>query len=469
MIDSGYKLVNEIEGKYEVDTISYKNVPIWLLLRNNIYFYLTQGALVKLKLTFKNKLTAFLSSFRGCFNFFRKTDAWFFGISSSRVKIDNTFFDRFIDYPASRFKRSLIIEIPFYKHFSKKESYSKRIASKGFLIILEKLYVVFFLRSKHIKNERLLNYILDTYNIDFDYLSIAQKMVAQYKVMKFILKFNTPKFVFFGTSYTNYGYIKAFRERGVKIFEIQHGVINKEHFGYFINGEFPELFFPDKLLTFGYREFEVFNDENNNGINSKNIIPVGSFYLEHIYKKFSKDYELTSKCSNYKKVISVSLQDCSIGEKLIPILIALSCEHKDVLFLLKRRNKSLEYYLSNYTFNDNIIFIENLNVYQTILHSDLHITAYSSCALEAPALGVKNLLINIENKSKLYYDTILNKKTTLILGTGIDVLSDFLGVFKFESYEAKSIMSFHSDVVIPNFINNFNLFIDENIDEKFTF
>ena len=468
MKKSGYQIVNEIEGQYNVDLIRYKKFPVWLLIRNNVYFKLTQGSNSKVVLSRKEKLIVLGNIILHFLNFFRKSNAWFFGSSTDRILIDNQFFDKYIDFPASMIKKSLVIETPLYKHYKKSKSYSHRIASKGFLILLEQIFIKVFLRSNKIQNEGILKEILDKYEVDIDFKFISKKMVAQYKIMQLILKFNRPKYVFFGTSYINYGYIKAFRENGVKVFEIQHGVINKEHFGYYLKAKFKESYFPDKLLTFGKRELEVFQDKNNKGIKPINIIPTGNFYLEYISKNFEIDDNLRLYTNCYKKVFSVSLQDCLIGEQLIPTILNLSEKLTDCLFLIKRRNKSLDYYLRKYKFKSNVLFVENLNVYQVILHSNLHITAYSSCALEAPALGVMNLLVNIENKSKLYYESILTTETSIFIENDIDKLTNFLAEFKPFFISSQQIKKSHSNVIEPNYILNFNFFLDENIDSKFT-
>lgn len=469
MKKSGYQLVNEIEGSYPVEKILYKDTPVWLLLKGYLYFKLTQGVSKKIELTRKDKLNIILSSIKKNLNFFIKSDAWFYGITIDRVLIDNKYFDKYIDLPASMFKKSLIVEIPFFNHYKKSETCSKKIASKSFLIILEKIYTKLFLRSNEIQNEEILKEILLKYDADFNYYPLAKKMYAQYRVMKFILKFNTPKYVFFGTSYTNYGYIKAFREKEIKIFEIQHGVIHNEHFGYFVRAKFDESFFPDKLLTFGNREIDVFKDPFSNGIKANNVFPVGNFYLEYIYENFKKNHDLVKRIQKYKKVFSVSLQDSPIGDQLVPIIIELSNQLNDYMFLMKRRARSLESYNEKYSFGSNIFFVEDLNVYEIIMHSHLHITAYSSCVLEAPALGVKNLIINIENYANLLFGNVLNENTSDFVDGDIFLLKKYLLEFEPFKVSPEKIRENHSDVISPGYKENFKKFLDENIDSNFTY
>ncbi len=461
-------LICLVESEYDVTSIKLKSFPIWLLIRNYFYFKVTQGSKETLNLSLKQKLISLISSFKGFINFFKQSDAWFFCITIDRVLIDGKYFDKYVDFPARFFKKSLHIEIPFFRHFSKNEVYSKRVASKAFLILLETIYTKIFLNKISIENEHVLKSIFKEYNIDFNYQPAAKKMVAQYLILKFILKFNRPKYVFFGTSYTNYGYIKALREKGVKIYEIQHGVISQQHFGYMVHAKFDKQFFPDKLCTFGSTELDTFLDDDNNGIRPENIVAIGNFYLDYIYKNFKKDKIYSELFSKYLKSISVSLQDSELGDKLIPFIIFLAEQNTDIIFLIKRRKYSQNYYYSNFKIPLNMVFLDELNVYEIILYSDLHITINSSCALEAPFLGVKNLLINIDNFSETYFGSILPKDSSIILPPDKEIIGNYFTSIKNEVFDPLIIKKGFSTVISSNYDQKMTKFLNENIEDQYT-
>ena len=102
------------------------------------------------------------------------------------------------------------------------------------------------------------------------------------------------------------------------------------------------------------------------------------------------------------------------------------------------------------------MIVESMDVYETILHSDIHVTAYSSCALEAPALGVPNVLVNIENKAYEYYRDILSDKTTSYVST-TDEFIKLVSNLPMES--AENIQSYHKDVMKPNYEQNIDAFL----------
>ena len=59
---------------------------------------------------------------------------------------------------------------------------------------------------------------------------------------------------------------------------------------------------------------------------------------------------------------------------------------------------------------ENVVILKKLDVYKIISESDIHTTVYSTCALEAPALGIPNILINIDGLAELYYSGILTDR-----------------------------------------------------------
>ena len=108
--------------------------------------------------------------------------------------------------------------------------------------------------------------------------------------MSLLLKVKKPKRVFIAPSYTSYGYVYALKKAGVKVVEVQHGVIIEEHYGYSVRAEFDRNFFVDHLLTFGHSEKKVF--KNSRGISEDSIIPIGSYYLSFLKNNFVENLKI---------------------------------------------------------------------------------------------------------------------------------------------------------------------------------
>ncbi|MFK8038841.1 MAG: hypothetical protein AB8B74_11160 [Crocinitomicaceae bacterium] len=442
-------IIEEIESNYDTKSVDRNGLNFWLEFRNRFFYSLSIGKESNLIINSSVYLNVIRSIFYGFFNWFKGYDCWVLSSSLNRVELHNGYYDKLFDYPALKFKKTLFIELATNGHYKRSKVISKHIVSRAPLIMFEKL-ISLFISVKKI-DVSLLDLIQQEYKTVIDPSYSIKKMVSQYKAMKLLLRLKKlPKTVFIAPLYMSFGYVKALKERGVVVVEAQHGVINKEHFGYNYHTEFDSNYFPDYLLSFGEREKEVFT-EHNKYIDSNKVFPVGSFYIDYVNDKYKLDIDH----SKYRLSLSVSMQDCGIGSKVLPFLISVSELNRDCLFLLKPRRTSISEYKSKYKIPSNIVFVEDLDVYQTILSSDFHITAYSSCALEAPALGVQNILLNIENKAKEYYFGILDENTTSF----VDTEEEFNNLISNLTSEIKpEVKGFHTQIIKTDYKKNIDEF-----------
>jgi hypothetical protein len=65
-------------------------------------------------------------------------------------------------------------------------------------------------------------------------------------------------------------------------------------------------------------------------------------------------------------------------------------------------------YYNKFNFGQNIIFAPSMNVYQSITQTSFHATMYSTCAIEAPSLGTRNILININGLARKHFDHLID-------------------------------------------------------------
>jgi len=160
------------------------------------------------------------------------------------------------------------------------------------------------------------------------------------------------------------------------------------------------LYYPDKLLAFG--TIERTSPAEHFIFSPNQIIPIGSFYLEHIKNEFESE-ELSSLKQSYTKVFCVALQTVK-EQELLAWISELARDHDDWLFILKPRNyEYLDY--SEYTERENINLYPNYSVYELLKYSDYCITIYSTVAVEASMFDVKTLFYNIDGLSLKYFDT----------------------------------------------------------------
>jgi len=209
--------------------------------------------------------------------------------------------------------------------------------------------------------------------------------------MKFWLRIlPRPKVVFSSVSYTNFGYIRAFRELGIKVVEVQHGIISKNHHAYFYAKEMDPIQFPEYLVTVGEKEVAVFKEENSFPVNE--IVPVGSWIIDHYRtQKRAKKRELTK--------ILFTLQDGVMSAGLIQFILELSpkVSGKFEIQVQPRRTTKQEY-LIDFPELESIRFSQQ-DFYSEVINCDIHATVYSTTAIEALSLGIPNILVNIDNQS----------------------------------------------------------------------
>lgn len=448
-----------IDGKSILSEAKIGGMQFWLSVRNHFYTQKRYKSNSVQTFSFKQRLNLFKMVFIGLKNWLliKKFDYWFFTDSLERRDVEGKAFDKLVDYPAAALSPSLVIELPKYTHDVNVASNNR--ASRMLLVMLELLVAKFVKQVPSAEIEQVAK-LLEKEGVSLDVKSIAIKMLASYKVMKYLLKIKKPKAAFFVTSYTNHGYIKALKEIGVKVVEFQHGVINEEHYGYNLFFSPDQNCLPDYLLSFGNKEVELFSKKNQ-FIKGEHVIPIGSFYIDYINHKKDLNQFLEQAKKGYKLNIGVSLQDCETGKQLIPFLIEAAHQNQEIIYLLKPRTTSVSTYQKSYTFPENIKFVDDANVYEVMKQSDLHLTAYSSCILEAPALGKRNLAINLNNRAKEYYgDMFQGNDNTLF----IDSVSELIKVLdKIEIREEKVVMENHKSFVYPSYKKNIQEFLNTYI------
>lgn len=450
------ELISYIESNYDVNSIKFKNLSVWLELRNRVYPSINLGLESTLQITKDTYLIMLKSFFYGFFNWFKVYNAWVLSSQVNRILIDDLYYDKIFDYPASKINKTLFIELSTDKHYSRSKMASKYIVSRSVFIVAEKTLAIFINVKK--TNLKVYNQIIKDFNLKLSPKYGLKKMASQYLFMKFLLFFKKPKIVFVSPSYTCYGYIKAFKEKGIKVVEIQHGVIIKEHFGYNLKAKFDEEYFADNLLTFGHNEMKVFG-EGNNAIEPKKVHAIGNYYLDYIIENYKPSTLINELKINFNKSIVVSLQEIDVTLRIIPEIIIAAKKQTDCLFILKPRRNPKSYYLKNYNLPENVIVIDDIDIYQLIMDTDCHMTVFSTCALEAPALGKMNILFNIENKSKeILGDSLTSNKTTIYVNNAKELIS-FLAEFTLPNVE--DVMQEHNNVICNGYKERVDKFIND--------
>ncbi|PKP20986.1 MAG: hypothetical protein CVU05_07760 [Bacteroidetes bacterium HGW-Bacteroidetes-21] len=439
------EFIREIETQWPVETVTARGLQVWPHLRIYIgsaddYFSQISGKKSLLIRTF------FSSVFYGFGSLFRKYNYIIYSDTKERRKIDGLYVDKSIDYLMTIVHKPLDIEIPLSKHFARKNIPTKHIVSKVFFYFIETVYAKLFLCRLKIKEKHVLDDICAHYNLDFNYKALVKRFIAQYVVTRFFIRFNRPMAAFIECYYTNIGRIAAFKKKGIKVVEIQHGVISNKHLAYNIFKTFDESYFPDYLFTFGESERKIAEHEHFY-IRSDQIIPVGSFYIDYINSHPVKHSFVDEFREKYKYLVCVSGQNHYSESDLIIFLNSVARLNEEILFIFVPRDESFKE--RTYELSERILVNYEVNCYEMISVCDYHTTVFSTCALEAPSLGVPNILVNIKGLSKLHYEEVLNDSNTTLYVNSPEEYIEAIKTFKVK--DKAVIRALNREVILPDY------------------
>ena len=455
-------ILKEIEDRYPVDRVLVNRKQVWPLLRikyDYIYNKITserdiQSTLMDQSLIQKIKMIK--NIFYGLFNWFRRYD--FIAISNSREgikkKINNTYYDRLIDPIIDVMGEDsfLYIEKPFPIHHPKKEVHTKRVVSYYFILFL--VYILEkFIKLPKIDGVKTLESIKKDYNIIINEHILLKHFYSKKKVYKIIYKFLRPKMIFIVSYYDNMAAINAAKELGIRVVEVQHGSIGNEHPAYNTLLDLDGAYFPDYLLAFGERDIAPF--VRSKYIDHENVCPIGSYYLEYVKEQLKPDSRLIKELSKYNRRVGVTLQ-WTVEEKVIDFVVKAALLDSSILYLLiPRFNIHKEY--SNLTLPENVEVVADKDFYETMMYVDFHSTAYSTCALEAPSLGVQNIMINVEDTSKIHFEKVLDDKN---ITKFVDTPEEYVeAILYFKILDFQTIIQSNEKNIVSNYIENLNKFI----------
>jgi len=417
-------ILEDIETRYAVDQILVNGEQAWPYLRT---YYLVRY-LDKIRATTDEEdyYVNLLSSRRpirmlqvlmlmlrgipyGFGNWFRRYEYIALTHNSYRRQIDGRYINRFLDPIIDELgpDKVLCIEDMFpFPSYPVDRIYTRHIVFTSLLGLLSQLIVRLrkVLRRRYtIVNKRVLDMIEADYGLNVDAAARIEIHEATRKAFTCLFRLIRPKALLL-TCYTGReAEIKAAKSLGIKVIEVQHGFIGKENTVYNVYCDIDRSCFPDRLLVFGNQELTTF--DNPRFIDPANVHPVGSFYIDYVKATYKPDLHLSERFSGFKRVVGVTL-----GWTYEKRLISFICEAAKLdgsifYILIPRRPQNPAYYTLELPPNAEVI--GDRNFYELMAYSDFHTTVSSTCALEAPSLGVQNILVDLDGESKAYYGAVL--------------------------------------------------------------
>lgn len=430
--------IKEVEENYNVHTIECNKVKVWQILRLNYISAFEKNLAplntheVKSKNPTQSRVQSIMLNLSNAFwqghNYFKSYDYLLFtDILEERI-IDNKISDKISHNIIKLLNKDLLVIInpQKSKHKKIKDYYHKNYLTEAIFHLNSRLKK-YTGKDIYIENEEILKTVEKEYKVNVDYVNIIREFFYLVDVLDRYFKRCKPKKIFVNCYYGLFhqAIIYSAHKNNIQVIELQHGIINSEHYAYNIFTPIGKETFPDYIYTFGDYVKEYIT---SNFIEEKNKIPVGNFYIEYCKNKCSGDKSLITYFKElrekYSKIVVITSQ-ITIEEELIQFLLQAAHMSRDTLFIFIPRFYDKDF--STYNFPENIIIHKEIDFYQTVGFCDFHSTVYSSCALEAPRFGTPNILININNLSKMNLDNILKD---LEFNKYVSSASDFVNTIK---------------------------------------
>lgn len=429
-----------------------KSFEVYPWIKSRIFHKVMMGNEVlqeKTSSVFKEQIR---SLFYGFFSFFRKYDAWAFTNSSERVLLDGKYLDKVMDpLTIARPIKLLVVELQLFKRYKRSEVTSKKVVSRAWIVFLEEFYMRLFLRKITVEGQTVIAEMEKCLNTSVEVNSIARKYLAQYRIMKFLLwLLPKPKVVFHTVSYANFGYIRAWKEAGIRVVEMQHGLIGDGHYGYVYHKALNENQFPDDILVFGEQDKKFFEEQTR--IPIKKAIPVGRYILDY-YKRNAVPNKVPVKN------ILVSLQDSEWSNAMLDFVLEIDKREPGKFnWIIQPRRTPETVYREQYIFPENFVFSDS-SVYKAIGKADAHITIFSTTAIESLSIGKPTFLYDFENAGSTYLGQFLASNPNAYFCATVDSFIETCDQLKLAGLD--EIAESNSSNISSDYLQKISAYIDE--------
>ena len=231
------------------------------------------------------------------------------------------------------------------------------------------------------------------------------------RILKIIFKFIKPNCILL-ECYSYYEAVLAGKLSKNKVIELQHGIIDSNHAGYFSPIKQHKTFVPDTLLSFGINSSLHLND---NFYSPTIFKPIGNFYLDQL-KRLDKKL-LKKMPSKNEKILPIVVPIDYISQlELTEIVLKISTKTNFFHFYLSIRNENI--LTKNIPLWDTVRSFKNITISLSTPYQELLLLSYgnlstdSTCCLEAQYLNKFNFIYNINNKGSLMFKERLKANAT---------------------------------------------------------
>lgn len=382
-----------------------ENFHMWIFIRSYVLLdliskkYQLEYPLIAQPVLRKKDIPAYLfHTTKGFFNYFRKYDMIFFEKSAGCVvQKDGKWFNRVSDYFSSKSSSALVLDHSFNFKY-KSPRFPDRVASQDFFKIIPDIFGKFFPNISKQEEQTIndfLNYIEQKIKLDQDLKTFLHSVLKRTSlrikfskvIYKTLFKITSPKIIFIeDASYGVESYIiKWAKEMGIKVAEIQHGMVSPLYPAYCYgtilhNKSIVSKYLPDFYLTYGTYWGEVINYPSR-------IIPIGNPHFSHSAQKGFENTETRQ----YK--ILIASDPCS-PKKFQEIALHL-VNHLPEQFQITLKLHPLESEMPDLK-NARITTVKEGDIFNLLRTHKFCISSFSTVLFESISLGNRTLLFNDE-------------------------------------------------------------------------
>ena len=443
--------LTEIEKKGGIARdITHKGISVWPIIKNYLPLLAEKGnELVKKEDTSTIKILL-KGLLRDAFWFVQllRSNIWVFTNSERRYGLNEVYFDRVASGLLRFFNSYVLFENPIPKGQSSKQRLRRGEYWVGmsWLFLFQK-FIMKINRPPKIENLNLIEDVLGEHKSKI--LGIIKRYHAEYILFRFLFNFRKPKAVFVVCYYTKYGLIKACKKTGIPVFELQHGLITNRHRAYGFESDYAQSFKPDYFLSYGRRFNQIV--AKGHFVEKSQTLVYGYSFLHEVSQKAEPSKELMALKKKYKTVVCITGQLINTDKMLLAIVAEVAKGHPETCFIYKPRNQGNGIQCNTLP---NLIKWETANTYMLLKFCDVHLTVYSTCALESLALGTPTISVDIDGLYTKHLKKLIGSNTYNYEATSPNDLMKILDKITAQNRDSEAIKQSISEIMAPDFKRN---------------
>jgi hypothetical protein len=422
----------ELEEKYSVYDLNYKGIYYWKLIRVDLFNQIIRlnnivkpghpmSKVHKLKRLIKLLLYATL-------NIFKKQGLKEYSnillTHGRKSLINESYEDIYLFDIIKKFDESktsyLLMDRPDFEGNHQKLKYDNAIYYERFGHVLREMFSSFSSKKIRLENSDIIQdiekEILSIFNVEIDLMKLISTKSIRFSMEKKyyykLLNKVKPDTVYILVSYGKEELISAAQDLGIETIEVQHGILNNYHLGYYFPFKTNIPYFPDKLIVYGdyWKESTIF---------PRNCIVVAN----HFELLKPKADMVLSRLDKEENVLFIS--QGTIGDKLSQIAVKFASENLGTHVYYKLHPSEFDSWVENYkdlseSSLNNLKVIKNDVALKELYNMCKYVIGVNSTAIiESMLYECKTFILDFEGYQ--YMEHLIDNRYATLISKEFDI------------------------------------------------